>query len=241
MFAWLITLRGYILKPNPKRKWGTYKIQPKFNAEFDGYGQEDFDSIRDFLTRPEIIEQANKEMRKVRNYIKTWIKKGEVLRPVPESESTAPTPTPRATSANAVDPSLLSIQKQAKDIESNMKTKLESILKPNISVDLPSNLQKLETAIEDIRSTVKEQLDGLHKHINATSKKSVKIKLGDKFSKQKDRPKATAGAGDPDEPSDSENDDDDQSAVGDKKEHDDDEYKIPDLSHLPRNTLKKDR
>jgi hypothetical protein len=117
-----------------------------------------------------------------------------------------------------------------------MKTKLESVLKPKIKVDLPSNLHKLEAAIEDIRSTVKEQLDGLHKHIDATSKKSVKIKLGDKFSKQKDRPKSTAGAGDPDEPdepSESENEDDDQSDTGNEKEHNDDEYKIPDLSHLP--------
>ena len=87
MFAHMMNLKGHILKPNQNRKWASYKLPAKFNVEFDNYDQEKFDKIQEFLTRLEVIEQANKEMRIIQNYIKTWIKKGQVLKAVPEDDS----------------------------------------------------------------------------------------------------------------------------------------------------------
>ena len=48
MFARKITLKGFILKPNSKRKWGTYRALGRFNAEFDNYDGADFGDIREF-------------------------------------------------------------------------------------------------------------------------------------------------------------------------------------------------
>ena len=98
---------------------------------------------------------------------------------------------------------MLLIQKQAEDIESNLTSKLESVLQPKIPVDLPSNLQKIKTAIQEIKSTVKQQIDGIHQQIDATSKKSLKVHLGEKFNQQQDQTITLTGVRNPDDLSDS--------------------------------------
>ena len=86
IFAQTTVFRGSFSRPSTcKNSWKQYKKSSAFNKVLHSWKQDQIEDIKETLTDPGIIMEAQKEMRQIRGMIRKWIR----------TDSFTPNPSPK--------------------------------------------------------------------------------------------------------------------------------------------------
>ena len=245
---------------NDTTNWKTLKKSSRFNKVFEEFSEEDIEDIRDFLTDPEMIQEADLEMKRIQNTIKNWIKKDDCsLMPQTQqqtSKSTASQQTPTSTnpsphknppspansSFESANSSFATIRKASEDLNTKMAKEVASILKGTFDNDF----QQLAQSVAEVKASVSKEIDSA-----IARKMSNSIENRAKLEVQKHlqflSPNAKNPTPDIEEKSDDESSDESshkspqQSKDVNDNDNDEDYEYLPELVNLPPTTYKSKR
>ena len=259
MFARKYILNGHFSKPTGYKTWKSLKTSNDFDTAFENFNMTDLGDLKDFLENPIFFRQAKKEMRLIRNIVKSWLKQGQCNNVIPnsvpgynsdmesETENAYPTPigpsptTPIPVSSQwkptSISPSMLQTPTHNLQDLSGVSNSTEKLAK---EIDkILQEIKDLGTTVSQVKSTVKQEVDNavnakMGNSINERAKQEVKRHI--RFlAKPQEIPKSQAGAPD-DDPNESESSEEseDESKGKDTKEQENDDFKfLQELVNLP--------
>jgi hypothetical protein len=194
MFARSQILKGNFMKPSDAEKsWQELKKSSKFNGAFDNWRPSKVEDVLEFLTDPNHITVAQREMHQIRAKIRSWINNESI------SISSNSTKTPKGKSPMPISSSL---QDSFKSTESPMASLMVTVRKMEAKMDtefgdirttIGPQLEDVKSAIKAVKSSVRKEVDleverKLSATINNRTKDAIKKHLGHLF-KDSEMPK----------------------------------------------------
>jgi hypothetical protein len=159
--------------PSEVKAWKDLKKSARINKSFETWSEEKHTKLEDFLTDPDYISAARKEMKLIRSKIRSWITHDNIsLTSYPPDLDI--NLTPEDSFKTTLSP-IFELRKVVTALESNMAKELTAILVPQLA--------EVHTALKEVRSSVTNDIDlAVHRKLQATidhrAKDAIKKHLG---------------------------------------------------------------